>query len=72
MDFVSGLPCTSSSYDAVEVIVDRLTKTAHFLLIKRTYSTDRLARLYINQFVCLHGVLVSIVSNRGATFTSVF
>ena len=45
MDFVSGLPRTSSGYDAIWVIVDRLTKTAHFLPIKKTYSIDRLARV---------------------------
>ena len=72
MDFLSCLPHTSSGYDAIWVIVDRLTKTAHFLPIKKTYSTDRLARLYVNWIVCLHGVPVSIVSDRGATFTSVF
>ena len=54
------------------MIVDRLTKTTHFLPIKKTYFTDRLARLYVNQIVCLHGVPVSIMSDRGATFTSVF
>ena len=72
MDFVSGLPRTSSGYDVICVIVDRLTKTTHFLPIKKTCSTDKLARLYINRIVCLHGVPVSIVSDRGATFTSVF
>ena len=69
MDFVSGLPRTSSGYDAIWVIVDRLTKTTHFFLpIKKTYSTDRLARLYVNQIVCLHGIPVSIVFDKGATF----
>ena len=72
MGFVSGLPRTSSGYNAIWVIVDRLTKTAHFLPIKKTYSTYRLARVYVNRIVCLHGVPVSIVSNRGVTFTSVF
>ena len=72
MDFVSSLPRTSNGYDAIWVIVDRLTKTAHFLPIKKTYSTDRLARLYVNRIICLQGVPVSIVSNRGANFTSVF
>ena len=72
MDFVSGLPRTSSGYDAIWVIVDRLTKIAHFLPIKKTYSTDRLARLYVNRIIYLHGVLESIVSDRVATFTSVF
>ena len=72
MDFVSRLPCTSSGCNAIWVIVDRLTKTAHFLPIKKTYSMDKLARLYVNRIVCLHEAPVSIVSDRGATFTSVF
>ena len=54
------------------MIIDKLTKTAHFLPIKKTYSTDRLARLYVNRIIYLHRVLVSIVSDTGATFTSVF
>ena len=49
-----------------------LTKSAYFLLIKKTYTTDKLARLYTNRIVCLHGVPESIVSDRGATFTLVF
>ena len=52
--------------------MDRLTKTAHFLPIKNIYSTDKLARLYVNRIVCLHGVPVSIVSDRGATSSSVY
>ena len=73
MDFISGLPRTSSGYDAIWVIVDRLTKTTHFFLpIKKTYSTDRLERLYVNRIVCLHRVPVSILSDKGTTFTSVF
>ena len=55
MDFMTGLPRTTRGYDAIWVIIDRLTKSAHFLPIKKTYSTDRLARLYINQIICLHG-----------------
>ena len=72
MDFVSGLTHTSSGYYAIWVIVDRLTNTVHFLPIKMTYSTDRLAKLYVNRIVCLYGVPVIIVSDREATFTSVF
>ena len=72
MDFVSGFPRTSSGYDAIWVIVDRLTKTAHFLPINKTYSTDRLARLYVSRIVYLHEVPMSIVSDRGAIFTSIF
>ena len=72
MDFVTGLPRTTGGFDSIWVIVDRLTKSAHFLPVKKTYSTDRLVRLYVSRIVCLHGVPVSIVSDRGATFTSVF
>ena len=72
MDFVSGLPQASSGQDAVWVIVDRLTKTAHFLPIKMTYSMDRLAELYIKEIVRLHGILVLIVSDRDPRFTSRF
>ena len=72
IDFVSGLPRTLSGSNAIWVIIDKLTKTAHFLPVKKMYSTDRLARLYINQIVCLHGVPVSTVSDRGDTFTSIF
>ena len=72
MDFISGLPRASSGYDAIWVIVNRLTKIAHFLPIKKTYSTDRLARLYVNRIVCLHGVPMSIVSDRGAILLQSF
>ena len=48
MDFISRLPRASSGYDAIWVIVDRLTKTVHFLPLKKAYSTDRFARLYVN------------------------
>ena len=57
MDFMTGLPRTTRGYDAIWVIIDRLTKSTYFLPIKKTYSIDRLARLYINQIVYLHGVL---------------
>ncbi len=74
MDFVMGLPRTSKNHDAVWVIVDRLTNSAYFLLIRMDYSLDRLAKLYINEVVRLHGVpmLVSIVSDRDSRFTSKF
>ncbi len=69
MDFVTGLPRTQSSHDAVWVIVDRLTKSAHFLPVRMDYSLERLARLYIYEIVKLHGVPVSNVSDRDPTFT---
>ena len=72
MDFVVGLPRTLSEYDSIWVIVDRLTKSAHFLPIKMTSAAARLAKLYIERIVCLHGVPIYIVSNRGPQFTSQF
>ena len=72
MDFVSGFPLTQRKHDAIWVIVDRLTKSAHFLPIRLDYSMDRLADLYVNEIVRLHGIPVSIVSDRNPRFTSRF
>jgi transposase InsO family protein len=69
MDFIMGLPRTQSGYDSIWVIVDRLTKVAHFISIKTTYSGPQLAELYISRIVYLHGVPKKIVSDRGAQFT---
>nr|XP_028946861.1 uncharacterized protein LOC114820411 [Malus domestica] len=70
MDFVYGLPRTPSRYDGIWVTVDRLTKTAHFLPVRQTYSLEKLAKLFVDNIVHLHGVPVSIVSNRDPRFTS--
>ena len=72
MDFVVGLPRTQRGYDSIWVIVDRLTKSAHFLPVKTTNSVAQYAQLYIKHVVSLHGVPVSIVSDRGTQFTSRF
>ena len=72
MDFVTGLPRTSAGYDSIWVIVDRMTKSAHFLPVKTTFSVARYARVYIERIVSLHGIPVSIVSDRGPQFTSRF
>ncbi|KAJ4718964.1 Retrotransposon protein, putative, Ty3-gypsy subclass [Melia azedarach] len=72
MDFVMGLPRTQRGHDSVWVIVDRLTKSAHFLPFKSTYSMDKMASLYVNEIVRLHGAPVSIVSDRDPRFTSRF
>ena len=72
MDFVVGLPRTRAGFDAIWVIVDRLTKSAHFLPVRTKFSLDRLAELYINEIVRLHGIPVSIVSDRDPRFTSRF
>ena len=65
MDFVVGLPRTQRGYDSIWVIVDRLTKSAHFLPIKTTNSVAQYAQLYIKHIVSLHGVPISIISDRG-------
>ena len=72
MDFVCGLPRSPKNHDAIWVVVDRLTKSAHFIPIRMNYSLDKLAELYINEIVRLHGVPASIVSDRDSRFTSGF
>ncbi|GKC90206.1 putative reverse transcriptase domain-containing protein, partial [Tanacetum coccineum] len=72
MDFVSGLPRTSSGYDPIWVIVDRLTKSAHFLPMKKTDSLEKLTRLYLKEIVCRHGVPISIILDQDSHFTSNF
>ena len=72
MDFVIGLPRTQRQLDAIWVIVDRLTKSAHFLPINVEDSLEKLAQLYVDEIVRLHGVPVSIVSDRDPGFTSRF
>jgi hypothetical protein len=72
MDFIVGLPRTHAGYDSIWVIVDRLTKVAHFIPVKATYSGAKLAELYMSRIVCLHGVPKKIVSDRGSQFTSKF
>jgi hypothetical protein len=69
MDFIIGLSRTQSGYDSIWVIVDRLTKVDHFILVKTTYSRPQLAELYMSRIVCLHGVPKKIVSDRGTQFT---
>nr|GEU65817.1 putative reverse transcriptase domain-containing protein [Tanacetum cinerariifolium] len=72
IDFVAKLPRTSSGHDAIWVIVDQLTKSAHFLAIREDYKTKRLARLYINKIIARHCVPVSILSDHDSHFTSRF
>ena len=61
MDFVSTLPLTQRKHDVIWVIIDRLTKSAHFVPVRMDYSIDRLAELYVDEIVRLHGVPLSIV-----------
>ena len=72
MDFVTHLPRTLRRHDAVWVIVDRLTKSTHFLVMRMTFTLEKFCWLYIREIVQLHGVLVSIVSDRDPGFTAHF
>ncbi|GJT40105.1 putative nucleotidyltransferase, ribonuclease H [Tanacetum coccineum] len=72
MDFVTKLPRTSGGHDTIWVIMDRLTKSSHFLPMREDYRIDILARLYLNEIVARHGVLISIISDRDSRFTSRF
>ncbi|KAK8503669.1 hypothetical protein V6N12_024841 [Hibiscus sabdariffa] len=72
MDFVVGLPLTPSKKDSVWMIVDRLTKSAHFIPVRKNYTVNKLAKLYISEIVRLHGVPISIISDRDPKLTSRF
>ncbi|KAL4590367.1 hypothetical protein LXL04_003296 [Taraxacum kok-saghyz] len=72
MDFITKLPRTPGGYDTIWVVVDRLTKSAHFLSIKETDKMEKLTRTYLKEIVRLHGVPVSIISDRDNRFTSRF
>ncbi|GJW19718.1 putative reverse transcriptase domain-containing protein [Tanacetum coccineum] len=72
IDFVTKLPRTSSGHDTIWIIVNRLTKSAHFLPIREDYKMERLARLYLNEIVARHGVPISIISDHDSHFTSRF
>ncbi|KAI0488175.1 hypothetical protein KFK09_028002 [Dendrobium nobile] len=71
MDFAMDFPRSRQGHDAIWVIVDRLTKSAHFLPIRQTDPVDRLAQLYVKEIVRLHGVPKVIVSDRDGQFTSI-
>jgi hypothetical protein len=72
IDFIVGLPRTQKGNNSIWVVVDRLTKVAHFLPVKANYSVSRLAELYVDNILKLHGDPRSIVSDRGPQFTAQF
>ena len=72
MDFITGLPRTRRGNNVIWVIVDTLTKVAHFLPLKTSYRADELARLYVSRIVSLDGVPRTITTDRGSLFTSAF
>ena len=72
MDFITHFPRTQHRHDAVWVIVDQLTMSAHFLVMRMTFTLERFRWFYIREIVRLHGVPVSIVSDRDLRFTAHF
>ena len=72
MDFVVCLLRTRRQHDSIWVIVDRLTKSTHFIPMKSTYRAEDYMSLYIDEIVRWHGIPLSIISYRGAQFTSHF
>jgi hypothetical protein len=72
MDFVTELPLTQKKKDAIWVVVDRLTKSAHFIPVNVKDSMEKLTKTYTQEVIRLHGVPSSIMSNRDPRFTSRF
>nr|CAB3503748.1 unnamed protein product [Digitaria exilis] len=72
MDFIVGLPRTPKGHNSIWVIVDRLTKTTHFIPVNTTYTAMKYAEIYLEQIVCLHGVPKTIISDHGTQFVAHF
>ena len=69
MDFVLGFLLTSLRHNSILVVVDKMAKNTHFILIKDTYNVTYVERVFINEIIRLHGVLKKIISNRNPKFT---
>ena len=65
MDFITGLPMTPQGHDSIWVIIDRLTKSAHFIPVNTRYHARRYVELYVSQVMMLHGVPRTIISDHG-------
>ena len=72
MDFVTKFPKTLRGHDMIWVVVDRLTKSAHFLAMRETLPMENLAKLYVDEVISRHGVPLPIVLDRDSRFTSNF
>ena len=72
MDFITGLPMTQQGHDSIWVIVDRLTKSAHFVLVNTRYLVEKYAELYVSQIMRLYGVPRTIILDRGPQFIARF
>jgi hypothetical protein len=72
MDFIVGLPMTARKFDSIWVIVDRLSKSAHFILVNTNYKVQKNAEIYIACVLYLHGVPKTIIFDRGSQFVARF
>jgi hypothetical protein len=72
MDFIVGLPMTARKFDSIWVIVDRLSKSAHFIPVHINYNVQKYAGIYIARVLCLHRILKMIISDRGSQFVACF
>jgi hypothetical protein len=72
MDFIVGFPLTDRKFDSIWVIVDRLSKSAHFIPVHTRYDAQKYAEIYIARVLCLHTVLKTIISDRGSQFVARF
>jgi hypothetical protein len=72
MDFIVGLPLTARKFDLIWVIMDRLSKSAHFIPVHTNYNVQKYARIYIAHMLCMHGVSQMIISDRGSQFVARF
>jgi hypothetical protein len=66
MDFIVGLPLTSRKFNSIWVIIDRLTKSAHFIPVNTNYNVQKYAEIYVARVLCLHGVSKTTTSDRGS------
>jgi hypothetical protein len=71
-DFITGLPRTNKQHDSIMVVVEKLTKDAHFVPVKTTHTTTNIAEFYMREIVRLHGIAWTIVSDKDTKFTSNF
>jgi IS30 family transposase len=72
MDFIVGLPMTACKFDSIWVIIDRLSKSVHFIPVNTNYKVQKYEEIYIARILCLHGVLKTITSDRGSQFVARF
>jgi hypothetical protein len=72
MDFIMGLLLTARKFNSIWVIVDRLTKSAHFIPVNTNYNIQKYAEIYVARVLCLHGLLKTIISDRGSQFVACF